>query len=47
MTAVDVNDDDRAALARELQWLAGILPLGIRLDSDGQRKCLTSRGGAG
>jgi len=28
MTAIDASSEQRAALARELQWLAGILPLG-------------------
>ena len=28
MTAIDASGEQRAALARELQWLAGILPLG-------------------
>jgi len=28
MTAIDASSEHRAALARELQWLAGILPLG-------------------
>ena len=28
MTAIDTSGEQRAALARELQWLAGILPLG-------------------
>ena len=28
MTAIDASSDDRAALARELQWLGSMLPLG-------------------
>ena len=28
MTAIDASNDHRHALARELQWLASILPLG-------------------
>ena len=32
MTAIDASGEQRAALARELQWLAGILPLGNETD---------------
>ena len=42
MTAIDASGEQRAALARELQWLASILPLGNgneRYDACQRRSC--------